>query len=98
MTHRIDRHDFAVLNELIEILVSGRDKALDTAGLRPGGKGSDYIICLNAFLNDELPAHRHDKLLNRADRFRGDHMMFVIDSCKLFQCVQKKCGRCTEQI
>ena len=65
VTHRIDR-----LNELIEILVSGRDKALDAAGLRPGSKCPDHIIRLNALLNDELPAHRHDKLLNRADLAR----------------------------
>ena len=70
VTHRIDRHDFAILNELIEILVSGRDKALDAAGLRPGSKCPDHIIRLNALLNDELPAHRHDKLLNRADLAR----------------------------
>ena len=70
VAHRIDRHDFAILNELIEILVAGRDKALDAAGLRPGGESSDHVIRLNALLNDELPAHRHDKLLNRADLAR----------------------------
>lgn len=33
-------------------------------------KCPDHIIRLNALLNDELPAHRHDKLLNRADLAR----------------------------
>ena len=70
VTHRVDRHDFAILNQLIEILVASRDKALDAAGLRPGRKRPDHIVRLNPLLNNELPAHRHDKLLNRADLAR----------------------------
>ena len=38
------------------------------------------------------------QLLNRVNSIRGDHMLLVINSCKLFQHIQKKGRGCTKQI
>ena len=38
------------------------------------------------------------QLLDRMDGIRGDHVELVINTCKLFQCIEEKSCRCTQKV
>ena len=59
------------------------------------GKGNHGLIHMKTrILTSKIICFQ---LLNRVNSIRGDHMLLVINSCKLFQHIQKKGRGCTKQ-
>ncbi len=71
-------------------------KACGIAGCGTYGKGDQDLINVKTW----IPASQIFglQLLDRMDGIRGDHMKLVIDSCQLFQSIEKKGSGCAEKI
>ena len=71
-------------------------KACGIAGCSTHGKGDQDLINMETW----IPASQIFglQLLDRMDGIRGDHMKLVIDSCQLFQSIEKKGSGCAEKI
>ena len=64
--HGVDQRH-ALIHQLGEVLVPGRDHAVHPGRFGPLGKGRDHVVGLHAIHADHRPAHRHDRFLEGLD-------------------------------